>query len=102
VEGEWTRDEVTEGRKMSGRPRMGGKLWQIHGAVADVANDILCDYCGPSRGWGWEVPDEYMSKNWCGENPVSLPPAGNGFPIKGLCQFCAGMGIVPIPLSEFY
>ena len=92
---------------MSGpRVRMGVKhLMDIHASGA--ANDVLCEGCEPSRGWGWELTDEekdYVAwmkgKVEAGESP--LPKAGNGYQVKGKCPECGGNGRMPVPFSEVW
>ena len=92
---------------MSGpQVRMGVKqLMLIH--VDGAGNDILCEGCEPSRGWGWELTDEERDyAHWiqneedAGRPP--LPKASNGYQVKGKCPECGGNGRVPVPFSEVW
>jgi hypothetical protein len=73
----------------------------------DAAEDVLCEECEPSRGWGWELTDEerdyvdwMKGKVALGEAP--LPKASNGYEVKGKCPECGGNGRMPVPFSEVW
>ena len=75
---------------MSGpRPRMGGER------LIDLKVNnphLLCQHCGPSAGWGWELPESEM--RWRGGGHL-LPSPGNGYSVIGVCPYCKGSGIDP-------
>jgi hypothetical protein len=89
------------GRIMSGpRPRFKSLgLTSTH-----FQHNGLCYHCDLSPGWGWEAESEYKwaHKPWEAPDDAPLPPPGNGWLAKGLCPYCAGTGIMPIPHTEFF
>ncbi len=67
-------------------PRIGAQ-WQ------DRPNNVDCLRCWPSPGWGHR-PNRKGKQKWEDKVQVSMRD------VKGVCFFCAGTGILPIPLNE--
>lgn len=57
--------------------------------------DVDCGRCWPSQGWGHR-PTRKGKKKWDDNDMVGIHD------VKGVCFYCAGTGLVPIPLTEVF
>jgi 5-methylcytosine-specific restriction endonuclease McrA len=69
-------------------PRCGSPMWGLR------PMDVDCIRCWPQKGYGWRPTRKGKAR--CEDEDVS-PRMSD---VKGVCLYCAGTGITPIPLRE--
>ena len=71
----------------------------VHLLTKKTRRAVLCPKCDLNPGWGWEAAAGYK-RSRMNTDCAPLIPAGNGWETKGLCPYCLGNGLHPIPFSE--